>query len=341
MSIYDTKTMLAALRTMKQPRTFLRDTFFRNVKTFNSRTVEIDIRRGKRRVAVFVGRSDPGHVSERIGYTTNTYQPPYIKEKRPLRPGDVMTRSDGQTVYSEETPAERAQGLLADDLNELNEMITRREELMAREALFEGKNTYRDANEYVDFGVSNTHKLAGISTGWDVDGGKPLDDIADWTQLIAQDSGLAADTLVLGKTAARKFLGNPQISGDKGGVLSSVKVQRGEIAPKLLPNGVVYYGFIPECGVDVYGYFEWYIDPADDTEKAMVPDNGVLLGCSSARMDRLYGVIEDVEALYAVPRFPKSWVEQDPSARFLMLQSAPLLVPHDVESFVTVASILD
>lgn len=42
-----------------------------------------------------------------------------------------------------------------------------------------------------------------------------------------------------------------------------------------------------------------------------------------------FGAIRDEAAGYqAMSFFPKSWVEQDPAVRYLMLQSAPLVVPY-------------
>jgi hypothetical protein len=52
-------------------------------------------------------------------------------------------------------------------------------------------------------------------------------------------------------------------------------------------------------------------------------------------MDKLYGCIKDLSAMYPVARFPKSWEEEDPSARFLLMQSAPLLVPTQIDSFLS------
>jgi hypothetical protein len=52
---------------------------------------------------------------------------------------------------------------------------------------------------------------------------------------------------------------------------------------------------------------------------------------------RAYGAIRDEEAgLQALPYFVKSWIEPDPSVRFIMMQSAPLLVPYRVNACIKV-----
>ena len=43
---------------------------------------------------------------------------------------------------------------------------------------------------------------------------------------------------------------------------------------------------------------------------------------------RHFGAILDHDSLVAEPYFPKSWLEKDPSVRYLLMQTAPLLVPY-------------
>jgi hypothetical protein len=332
--MFSTRTMIAALRQMLPARTFLRDTFFRNVKTFTTPNVDIDIVKGKRRTAVYVSPIDEGHVSERLPWSTNTYQPPYIKEKRPIKPIDLLDRYPGDTIYADTTPTERLQRLIADNLSDLMDMITRAEEQQAASALFTGSLTFRDANDTLTFPIRATHQITGMTNLWSSAAGTPLTDVRTWRRLIIKDCGLTPDILVGGSAAVDAFLANPQIANSTGGI-SQVKIDRGEITPQNMAGGVTYWGFLPDISCDVYSYDEFYYDPVSQTDVALVPANKILLGCTGARMDRLYGVIQDLEALYAVDRFPKSWMENDPSIRWMMLQSAPLLVPHQVDSFLT------
>jgi len=46
---------------------------------------------------------------------------------------------------------------------------------------------------------------------------------------------------------------------------------------------------------------------------------------------RAFGAIRDEEAGYQpLPYFSKSWIEKDPAVRWLLLQSAPLMVPYRI-----------
>lgn len=83
---------------------------------------------------------------------------------------------------------------------------------------------------------------------------------------------------------------------------------------------------------------EWYLDDTG-VEQPMIPENMLLLGADDARTARHYGAIHDLDASAAVRYFPKSWTMEDPSVRFVMLQSAPLVIPHQIDAFMCVQAI--
>jgi len=165
----------------------------------------------------------------------------------------------------------------------------------------------------------------------------PLKDAGIWRRQLIRDSGIAPDTMIFGADAINAFVEHPKVGGNTG-ALSSVKVDRGQINPQLLEEGVTYWGYIAELGCDIYSYDEWYIPPgAPDTSEAvpMMPLNGVWMGSKRARMDMAYGPIMNIKAggLVPVKRFPTSWITDDPSVRWMMLESAPLAIPVQLDSF--------
>lgn len=99
-SMFDTRVMLPALEQMFSAKTYLRDTFFKNTQTFETETVDIDVYKGKRRVAVYVSPTDEGQVVTRAGYSTKSYKPPYIKEKMPTSAEDVLKRTYVEYTFS-------------------------------------------------------------------------------------------------------------------------------------------------------------------------------------------------------------------------------------------------
>lgn len=350
-SLFETRTMMQIVAQLKRPRTFLLDTFFPGFRQFDTTNVDIDIFKGKRRLAPFVSPVMEGKVVEKLGYTTNSYKPPYVKPKMSTTAQEILNRQQGQVIYGTQSLPERAAAELGRNLGDLLDMITRREEWMAAQALNGGViNVLGDGvNDTIDFQMSASHKitLAG-GTLWTAAGtSHPINDLTTWARLCAQDSGMVPNVVVMGSDVANAFINHADIKGN-GGLLSTVKISLGQIQPQLLPNGVSYLGTItaPSLNVDLYVYDEWYISDADGLEYPMVPVNKLFMGSSNAQNSRLYGAIQDMAAvaelggsIIAVPRFPKSWVTEDPSVRWLMIQSAPLVALNQPDANVVATCI--
>jgi hypothetical protein len=332
-SLFETRTMLQMLEQMLPPKTFLLDTFFPTMETSETKYVDIDIIKGKRRMAPFVKPLAQGKMVERIGFTTKTFEPPYIKMKRPCTAADILKRQPGDTIYQGgSSPAERAAMQLGKDLADLRDMIIRRKEWMAAQALTSGKIavTGEGFNAEIDFGMDSGHKVSRLSSGdrWDSTG-DPIKNLRTWKRKITQDSGLVPNVALFGSSVIDAYIGNTKVNDGKG-QLSTIKVQLGQIIPSTLPSGATYWGYAE--GLDIFTYDEWFIDD-NGVEQPMIPVDMVCLGSSKARTAQHHGAIQDLKAVASVPYFPKTWEEEDPSALFLMLQSAPVVVPHQVDAF--------
>ena len=336
--MFDTRTMIQMFQQVMPVKTFLRDTFFnKNVTRSMTEAVDIDVIKGKRRIAPFVHPTVGSKTIERAGFTTNSLKPPLVAPDMITTAEGMLKRAAGENIYGAQSPDQRAAAQLGKDLAEMDDIITRREEVMARDALLDGKLyvTLDDAtgasySATIDFGrnANNTITLSG-SDLWDASTSDPLAKMRSWRRQIAQNTGQNANTCILGSTAADAFLNNTTILKQ----LNLLKVDRGFINPDELPEGVSFLGTVG--GVDYYEYNEWYIDPADGVEKPMIPVKGLLLGSRGARTDTLYGCICDpVRGSYALNRVPFSWTQDKPSARFVSLQSRPMFVPTQVDAFI-------
>ncbi|MDP9557152.1 UNVERIFIED_ORG: hypothetical protein J2W65_002793 [Pseudomonas parafulva] len=325
--IFDTLTMLEAVEQMSPPRRFLLNTFFNGgmPETFGTEAVTIDIIKGQRKMAPFVHPTLPGSVSQRTGFTSSTYKPPYIQPKRSTRAELILKRSAGDNPFSTRTALERAGERLGRDLLELDEEIIRREEWMCAQALTTGKiRVVGDGvDDTIDFLMEETHKVTLASGRWDTDVSDPIGNLRQWRRLIAKDSGRSANVAVLSSGAQDAFQSNKKVLEQ----LNSRRVDLGLIKPEELPDGVTYIGYLNDPGVDLYAYDEWYADD-DGKDQPVIPEGGLILGSTSTRNAMLYAAIQDMEAiesgLVETARFPKSWVTQEPSMRWLKLQSAPL-----------------
>jgi len=336
-SIFDTRVKLRALEELFPARTFFRDTFFTNTQLADGLHVDVDVYKGKRRTAAYVNPLAEGQIISRNGYTTSTYDPPYLKPKRPTTAKDLMTRLPGEIIYQGDMTAEdRAREILMKDLTELDDYITRAEELQATQGMINGAVTITDGNQ-INFGMSASHliTLTGNDLWSNVSGSPishPLILLDGWRKLIMKDCGLTPDILIMGSNSLEAFINHPDVKGSGG--LTPIKITLGQIEPKLLPDGVIYWGYMNSLGCDVYTYDEWYRDE-NDVEQPMVPLNQVIMASTRARFNRCYGAIQDLNAMFAVARFPKSWITDDPSVRWVQMQSAPLLVPVQIDAIVS------
>jgi hypothetical protein len=343
--MFDTRTMLQAVEQMKRPFNFLRDTFFPAATPVETETVDVDIIKGKRRMAPFCSPLTEGKVVEHLGYSTSTIKPGYVKPFMITTAGDLLKRLPGQTLYAgNQTIEGRAQIKLGQDLATLMDMVDRREEWMAAMALDLGKITMKikgetsDKTVTVDFLMAGNHKitLAGAAL-WSASTSDPIGDLRAWASQIRQDSGINPVAVVMGTDAATAFIANPTVQK----TMNMLKVNMGQINPQMLPNGVSYLGNIsaPGLSVDVYTYEEWFLDEDAGTESPMVPAKKVWMGSPKTANRTLHAVIQDIEAIEegsaAVSRFPKSWVPKNPSARHLMVQSAPLVAMLQPDAFVS------
>lgn len=110
-----------------------------------------------------------------------------------------------------------------------------------------------------------------------------------------------------------------------------------------LPNGATYIGTIHEIAMDIYTYNEWYLDnwtnKEEPEDKPLLPANIVVLLSTEANYSMYYGAVgvtdEAGKTIEVVEgsRIPEQWVERRPPRRFLQLNSAPLCVPHEVDSW--------
>lgn len=340
-SIYQPRTMGRIVEKLPPVHTFFRSTFFRNEETFNTKNVDVDFVKGSRKVAPYVHRLIGGKTVPNTGYQTKTYTPPLVAPDKITTAEDLMTRLPGESITSGRTPAERATLKLAKDMIELREMITRREELMCAQTIFTGKIPIigDGLNEEIDFEFTNKETIATAAKKWNGASAAPMTDIKRWHKKVQQTGFVNCDICVMASDVVDAFVGNADVQK----MLDTKNYNLAVIQPKQLPNGVTYAGTIHELGMDIYTYNEWYLDdwtnPEAPEEKPLVPEGTLAMLSSSANYSMYYGAItlvdphtetfRTVEGKYV----PDSWVTRRPAKRTLQLSSAPLCVPHDVDSW--------
>lgn len=332
MSLYDTVALIAVVENLKPPSRFLLDMFFPNVATSDTEFVAIDVFNGKRRLAPFCSPLVQGKLVEGIGYTTTEFKPAYVKDKRHFDPKRAVRRAIGERIGGTMAPMERVQANLGFELQDQIAMVNRRLEWMAASALALGTITVAgDGYEttVITFGrdAGQTLTLSG-GNRWGQSGVSPMANIETWSATMLKNSGLVVTDVVFTVGAWDEF--------KKDTTLLSVLQQTGGVVPRdvnipmMAPEaGGQYMGTIN--GYRLWRYSEWYVDPADNVEKPMIADNTVILCSTALQGAQAFASIMDEEFNYqALPYAPKSWLEKDPAVRWLMMQSAPLVIPTNV-----------
>src|SRR5471032_1247697 len=139
--IYDTNALIAIVPNLKRPQKFLLDRFFPTEVTSDTEYVSIDVDVGKRRMAPFVSPLVEGKLVEGRRIQTSTFKPAYIKDKRAPDLRKPVRRQIGERIGGELTGAERMAANLAFELSDQIDMIDRRLEWMAAQALVGGAVT--------------------------------------------------------------------------------------------------------------------------------------------------------------------------------------------------------
>ena len=338
MSIYSTKAMAKAMRQDKPAGTFLMDLLFSKVDPKIGMTVTIDIIKGKRRMAPFQTPRVEGALVEKLGHSTREYTPAYIKPKQELTASSVVDdRIAGDNEYSMTSPQEREAIALAAQLNDLENMIIRREEWMCAQQLVNG---YVDVigtgvNYRIDLGMEASHKIT-VSPVWsEAATAKPSSDISDAVKLISKDAGISANVLLGNSSTIEEMLNTT----DMKEMLNTRRLDLGLIVPEQFGENATYYGDIVVNGkrLQVWSYDEWFEDE-NGTEQPMIPNDKIVVTSTNADFRRHYGAIKDKKAGWAsVPRFPKVWDVEDPSITWIMVQSAPLPAAHQIDAIVVLS----
>lgn len=340
--LFEPRRLLTVVRqTEFRARSYLRDTFFPSVRTFDTKSIDIDVEtKGQRKVASFVSPQLRGTFVERRGYKTQTFTPAYIAPYMVTTAEQILDRMPGEALYNPVTPEARAAEILARDLAELDRRITRREELMAREAIFEGQITITGEGlgegKKITFWDPEDRPYTEVATSWTESTANPLDDLRTICRDITRKTGRTPSVMLCGIKAANALMAHLQ---KQESAINQRRVMLGQINPMAMADGVTFIGDLSYPALQVMTYDEWYFDDETETDLPMVPEDCVLIVCRGAPTTRAYASVvltDPVRGFYSVvgDRAANSWISMDnPRGRILQLTCAPLMVVHEPQCF--------
>lgn len=346
-NIYDPRFMIRMIDQQPPMTTFMKDTFFRRTQMFPTKAVDFDVKKGGMAMAPFVHPRIGSKVLERRGFKTETYKPPLVAPKRVLTTDDIAARLPGEPLYNGYHPNRRRVELLQNDLIELDESITRREEWMCAQVMFNAEIPVigEGINETIVFEFDNT---VVVDIPWsDHVNSTPIKDLEEARRIVGR-SGFSANIAIADSKTMWDLIENKGLKE----LLDNTRYEMGIIAPEVLANGANYIGFLRKANLHLYSYEGEFADndninpdypdvkPEDKgfipAVYPLVPPGKVVVAPARnlpARM--LYAIIHDIQIGSIMrARVPKQWDQQEPSERYVKMSSAPLPCPQSLDAWV-------
>ena len=340
-SIDHTYELLQAVQRVKQPVSFLTDTFFPNVMQTSADYVAVETQKLGRRLAPYITKNTRGVNVSREKSEIKYYSPLTFGPRRVIGAGDVALRQFGElpNLYSPTTPEERAARLQAQDLTDLLRLHANRKNQMASEILQTGKvqiKAYADdgriaETDEMDFGWNN---LITPAVTWDNAAATIYSDLKTISEQIQENLGEIPTVAILGKNVESYLMANTEI---KNWLLvpNRENLLMANIAPTWTNPQVRHIGRISALNLDLVSYSQTYT--ADDgTTKNFVEDDNVIIGIT--------GVGREVHAPVSIfqngqwhtilsPFVPMYSHNDDAQTTSLTVYSKYILVPADIESW--------
>lgn len=321
---YSTTELLDATRELDPFMPFLVNLMCPGVALFGTQEIAFDAWSDDMKLAPFVSPYVPGQVSQQPGGEVRKFQAPYLKPKDVVDPTRVLVRRPGEMIGGNLTPAQRADAIRLDILDQHRQKIRRREEWMAAQFLLTGKITVsgpRYPTAILDFrrDANHTIDISGGTAAWNQGTAKPVEDLEDWFAMLESP----ATHVIFGRSAFRRALENPAFK-------DLVDSRRGsdtelEMAPAHMDAS--YRGRFGGAGPEIWTYTGYYKDASGNKVLFIPDDHVVVVSAAGARGLRAYGAILDATANYQEAEiYPKNFVTDDPGQEFIMSQSAPLTV---------------
>lgn len=317
------------------PQTFWRDLGGFSVNVRQSTTEDIIFEKldlPGREIAPFIVPNNTGRpIFKRKGSTAKLFRPAYIKPRDSVRPSEQFSRRPGDLFTAvPRTPQQNWDSEVAAILAKHREAIERRWEWMAAQAILYGQVTidYLDGPSVtVDFDRDPSLTVIKTSNLW-TDTYDILGDLQVFIDRVNKAPfGGIASRLTIGREVWPVMQKNEGLLKlmDLNVRGSNVNMERGLIPTVGAPQTNV--AKVAQIGtLEVFLYSDFYQDDAGNQVDFMNPRD-IVLTTGDVGGVMCFGAIQDAKAgLAPLPVFPKMWENEDPSAMYIMTQSAPLAV---------------
>lgn len=331
-------SLTGVVNEIKSPNQFLKRLVFGAHDPQPTEVIEIGMLSGSRVVAPFIRRNGMAMEIEGTSESFKTVSFPNIRIKKHLEAPDLMfNRRAGTTIFpGGDEIVNAAAAHVARQQQRLADAVTEAEEYLCALAI-RGSIAYSvDEQEVftITLGKPAGNSLT-ITTKWDDAASEVAADFFTAKQLVADEVGLGVTHAIMGAEAAAAFMANAGVMGR----LDVRNLSAGQLTlmEQFNQDGAIYLGVF--CGVQCWAYTRQ--TSVNGSAVSLIRSKHVeFLSVTPAAENVLYyGAIPDLQALqgrlFQGERFSKSWEQEDPSVRWLLVHSRPLPIPRRPGSMVS------
>lgn len=320
--IFKTRVLVIAINKMRPFTTRALDLVFSRKKGQLSSLFAWDIKSSNERILKNIRVSDAAQTTNGVKRKTVTCEAPRFAEKRFIGADklDAARRAGEQGV-------ELMKEKIADEQFDMRGDVDRTREFMAVKCL-SGQVVDESGTVIVDYNFPAGQKpVLAAGSKWSEGGTDPLINLRAWKKYIGNRVGVDRFVAICGSDAMDALIGNAAI-GDK------LKYAAGK---QIAEEGRIVF----LAGIQIDEYFGTYKDAAGALQD-MVPANAfILIGIGPDTAAELYAPVVDLADDAGVGSgkdpnifFSKAWDEQDPSGKWVKVESRPLPVLFQPECVV-------
>lgn len=343
--VEDTYELLGICEQIKDPATYLVDTFFpHKMPASHTDWVSVEYRKAERLLSPYVVKGSKGVNINRGGSRIKNYKAPMIGPRRVIGLGDIEQRQFGeQPIFSTVTPEERAARMLANDLVELKRMNQNTKAKQAADILQTGKMTIRG---YADDGKTGevdeidfewTGKFNPL-TKWSEAGADIYGDLKAASERIQEDSGYVPTLMLCGRNVENYLLNNDTMSKWLA-IPNRENLTMMSFAPRYTSPQSRFIGHLSSLNLEIISYTETYTDDDGIVKPFIDPDNVII--CNPGRGRQLFGAITFMNQAgqwqtAAAEEVPVYLADPNAQQSSLALFSRVLLVPETLDDHICI-----
>lgn len=336
-SLTETLIQKGILKQLEMPSYFYLD-LFKNQFFSKSDVILFDeVFEDYRKIAKFVAPNVVSTVNQNRTAEVKSFRPAYAKEKDVIEAWSetLQHRSVGEAIGGTKTPQQRALAMRAKQLRIHRIAMRNLQEYMCFQAL-SGAQVLISGQDYPTTTVSYfrnanlTLASLGSSQKWDVETNNPLESLATMSDRVYDASNAEIDTIIMGRTAWQHFY-RYMTHKDRAHLIDK-DIRGSDLTTNLITVGSVrgVDRVMKFTGLNGTHYEVWVDNRSYRNQNnalvRYVRDTEVIgLASNEFQGVMAFGAIKDADAgMQSMEMFHKEFRTSEPSADYLLTQSAPL-----------------